>query len=186
MRGSINLPTKLTLMRLLAIPVIAVLLSTPDKWPNFAAAVLFFLAALTDLFDGIIARRRNCVTPLGKLLDPMSDKLLVLTALVFLLALHRVPAWAVAVILGREVAVTTLRAVAASEGMVIAASWPGKIKNLFQLSSTNLLILHHPYFSLDVHRIGTYLLLVAVVLTVVSGIDYFRRFRFSASDRGRP
>jgi len=182
----LNFPTQLTLMRLLAIPVIALLLSFPDRWPNFFAALLFFLAALTDLFDGFLARRRNCVTPLGKLLDPMSDKLLVLTALIFLLSLDRVPAWAVAVILGREVAVTTLRAVAAAEGMVIAASWPGKIKNLFQLSSTNLLILHHPYFSLDVHRIGSYLLLVAVVLTVVSGVDYFRRFRFSTSDRGRP
>ena len=182
----LNLPTKLTILRLLMIPGIAVLLCFPDRWPNFFAALLFFLAALTDLLDGILARRRDCVTPLGKLLDPMSDKLLVLTTLVFLLSLGRVSAWAVALILGREMAVTTLRAIAASDGLIIGASWMGKVKNLFQLSSTNLLILHHPYFSLDVHRIGTYLLWIAVVLTVLSGIDYFRRFYTVGVDRGHP
>lgn len=187
MKGlNVNLPTKLTLVRFFLIPVIALLLSSPDKGQNFWAALLFFFAALTDLLDGLLARRRNCVTFLGKLLDPMSDKLLVLTALVFLLPLDRVPAWAVAVMLGREVVVTTLRAVAAAEGIVIAASWSGKMKTFFQLSSTNLLILHYPYFSLDIHRIGTYLLLVAVVLTVISGVDYFIKFRFSTLDRGRP
>ncbi len=171
-----NLSNKLTLFRIAAIPVVALLLLSPQRLPNFVAAALFLLAAITDSLDGYLARRRGTVTSLGKLLDPMADKLLVVTALIFLLPLGRVPAWAVAVIVARELAITTLRGIAASQGVIIAASALGKVKNFFQVASTNLLILHHPYFSIDVHRLGTYILWIAVLLTVISGIDYLRRY----------
>lgn len=171
-----NLSNKLTLFRIGVIPVVALLLLSPGRVPNFVAAVLFLLAAITDTLDGYLARRRGTVTSLGKLLDPMADKLLLVTALIFLIPLGRVPTWAVAVIVARELAVTTLRGIAASRGVIIAASWLGKAKNLLQLAAANLLILHHPYFSIDPHRLGTYLLYIAVFFTVWSGLQYLWRY----------
>lgn len=172
-----NLSNKLTLFRMAAVPVVALLLLSPHRGPNFFAALLFLLAATTDAVDGYLARRNGIVTSVGKLLDPVADKLLVTTALIFLLPLGRVPAWAVAVIVGRELVITTLRAMAASQGVIVPASALGKLKNVFQIASTSLLILHHPYLSIDVHRLGTSLLWVAVALTVLSGLDYLRRYR---------
>lgn len=136
------------------------------------AAVAFCLAALTDLFDGLLARRTNSVTNLGKLLDPMSDKLLVLTVLIFLVSMGRAPAWAVAVIVAREIAVTTLRGLAASKGVIMAASRWGKLKNLLQLSATTLLILPPSWYMGRINQLGLYLLFVAVFLTALSGIKY--------------
>ena len=171
-----NLPTKLTLLRLLLIPIIVSFLYIPGRTTNLIAAILFFIAALSDLFDGFLARRYNCVTTMGKLLDPMTDKLLVLIILIFLVELNRVEGWMASVILAREIIITTLRAIAVEKGEVIAARWSGKIKTLFQLSSLNLLILHHPYFSVDMQKIGTYLLWVALFFSVISGVEYFKRF----------
>ena len=110
---------------------------------------------------------------MGKLLDPLADKLLVCTALILLIPLARVEAWIVAVIIAREMAVTTLRGVAGAEGVVIAASRLGKFKNLAQLSATNILILHYDYFFLKIHLLGKILIWIALVLTVWSGIHYF-------------
>jgi CDP-diacylglycerol--glycerol-3-phosphate 3-phosphatidyltransferase len=172
-----NLSNKLTLFRIGAIPLIAILLIFfPERWPSFAAAVIFLLAAISDALDGYWARRRNTVSNVGKLLDPLADKLLVCTALILLIPLGRVEAWIVAVIIGREMAVTTLRGVAGSEGVVIAANRLGKFKNLAQLSATNVLILHYDYFSLKIHLLGTILIWIALVLTVWSGIHYFVRY----------
>ncbi len=171
-----NLSNKLTLFRIGVIPVVALLLLSPGRAPNFVAAALFLVAAITDTLDGYLARRRGTVTPLGKLLDPMADKLLLVTALIFLIPLGRVPTWAVAVIVARELAITTLRGIAASRGVIIAASWLGKVKNLLQLAAANLLILHHPYFSIDPHRLGTYVLYLALFFTVWSGLDYLWRY----------
>jgi CDP-diacylglycerol--glycerol-3-phosphate 3-phosphatidyltransferase len=172
-----NLSNKLTLFRIGAIPVVALLLLLfPGRWTSFAAAVIFLLAAISDGLDGYIARRRNTVSNTGKLLDPLADKLLVCTALIVLIPLGRVSAWIVAVIIGREMAVTTLRGVAGAEGVVISASRLGKFKNLAQLSATNILILHYPYFSLNIHLLGTILIWIALVLTIWSGVDYFARY----------
>ncbi len=171
-----NLSNNLTLFRIGAIPFVAIFLIFPGKGASFAAALIFLLAAISDGLDGYMARRRNTVTNLGKLLDPLADKLLVCTALIMLIPLERVDAWMVAVIIGREMAVTTLRGVAGGGGVIISASRLGKMKNLSQLSAINLLILHYSYFSLDVHRLGTLLLWIALILTIWSGIDYFARF----------
>jgi CDP-diacylglycerol--glycerol-3-phosphate 3-phosphatidyltransferase len=172
-----NLSNKLTIFRIGAIPLVVILLIFfPGRWTSFAAAFIFLLAAISDALDGYWARRRNTVSNVGKLLDPLADKLLVCTALIMLIPLGRVSAWIVAVIIGREMAVTTLRGVAGAEGVIIAASRFGKFKNLAQLSATNILILHYPYFSLNIHLLGTILIWIALVLTIWSGFDYFVRY----------
>jgi len=172
-----NASNSLTLFRLGSIPLIALLLLFfPGRWPSFVAAFIFFLAALSDGFDGYLARRWNTVSNVGKLLDPLADKLLVCTALIMLIPLGRVEAWIVAVIIAREMAVTTLRGIAGAKGVVIAASQLGKKKALAQLVATNILILHYRYFFIDTHWLGTILIWIALVMTLWSGIDYFVRY----------
>jgi CDP-diacylglycerol--glycerol-3-phosphate 3-phosphatidyltransferase len=175
--GFWNLSNKLTLFRIGAIPLVAiVLIFFPGRWTSLAAAFIFLLGAISDGLDGYLARRRNTVSNVGKLLDPLADKLLVCTALILLIPLGRVSAWIVAVILGREMAVTTLRGVAGAEGIVIAANRLGKMKNLAQLSATDILILHYDYFSLNIHLLGTILIWIAAVLTIWSGLAYFASY----------
>jgi CDP-diacylglycerol--glycerol-3-phosphate 3-phosphatidyltransferase len=175
--GFWNVSNSLTLFRIGSIPLIVLLLHFfPGRWPSFIAAFIFFLAALSDGFDGYLARRRNTVSNVGKLLDPLADKLLVCTALIMLIPMGRVEAWIVAVIIGREMAVTTLRGIAGSKGVVIAASWLGKKKALAQLAATNILILHYRYFFIDTHWLGTILIWIALAMTLWSGIDYFVRY----------
>jgi CDP-diacylglycerol--glycerol-3-phosphate 3-phosphatidyltransferase len=176
--GFWNLSNKLTLFRIGAIPLVALLLLFfPGRWPSLIAAAIFMLAAISDGLDGYLARRGNMVSNAGKLLDPLADKLLVCTALIMLIPLGRVSAWIVAVIVGREMVVTTLRGVAGSEGVVIAAGSLGKFKAFVQLIGTNLLILHYSYLSLDIHLMGTIMIWIALVLTLWSGVDFILRFR---------
>jgi CDP-diacylglycerol--glycerol-3-phosphate 3-phosphatidyltransferase len=171
-----NLPNALTIVRIMAIPVIVVLLFFPGKLASFIAAIIFIFAAITDGLDGYIARKQNVVTTLGKFLDPLADKLLVITSLIMLIHLGRVPAWIVAIIAGREMAVTGLRAIAITEGIVISASKLGKYKTLLQVIATANLIGHYSYYSIDFHNVGMIFLWAALVLTVWSGLDYFRGF----------
>ena len=176
--GFWNLSNKLTLFRIGAIPIVALLLLFfPERGPSFIAAFVFLLAAISDGLDGYLARRGNMVSNMGKLLDPLADKLLVCTALIMLIPLGRVSAWIVAVIIGREMVVTTLRGMSAANGVVIAANWTGKLKALVQLTATNFLILHYPYFALPIQLIGTILIWIALVLTVWSGLDFIFRYR---------
>jgi CDP-diacylglycerol--glycerol-3-phosphate 3-phosphatidyltransferase len=171
-----NLPNSLTIARIMAIPIIVLLLFYPGKIASFVAAIIFLFAAITDGLDGYIARRQNIVTTLGKFLDPLADKLLVITSLIMLIHLGRVPAWIVVIIAGREMAVTGLRAIAINEGIVISASQLGKYKTLLQVIATTTLICHYSYYSIDFHNVGMIFLWAALVLTVWSGLDYFRGF----------
>ncbi len=171
-----NLPNALTIGRIMAIPLIVLLLFYPGKVVSFVASVIFLFAAITDGLDGYFARRRNVVTTLGKFLDPLADKLLVITSLIMLIHLGRAPAWIVAIIAGREMAVTGLRAIAINEGIIIAASQLGKYKTLLQVIATTTLICHYSYYSIDFHNVGMILLWAALVLTMWSGLDYFRGF----------
>jgi CDP-diacylglycerol--glycerol-3-phosphate 3-phosphatidyltransferase len=171
-----NLPNALTILRIMAIPVIVLLLFSPGKVASFVAATIFLFAAITDGLDGYIARRQNIVTTLGKFLDPLADKLLVITSLIMLIHLGRVPAWIVAIIAGREMAVTGLRAIAINEGIIISASQLGKYKTLLQVIATTTLICHYPYYSIDFHNVGVIFLWAALVLTVWSALEYFRGF----------
>jgi CDP-diacylglycerol--glycerol-3-phosphate 3-phosphatidyltransferase len=184
-KSNLNLPNLLTMFRFAIIPAMMVMLTSRDVLINFFAAFLFLLASLTDIMDGYIARKYNIVTNLGKILDPLADKLIVLIALVMLIPLGRAPAWIVALIVLRETAVTSLRAVAATEGVVIAASPLGKYKNLFQVIATLFLIMYHNFplikiggvpISLDFHTSGILVLWVALILTLWSGLDYFVKF----------
>jgi len=143
----VNLPNALTLSRIFIVPLLVVVLLTPvsENWlgvPRYILGVAIFVAAaLTDYFDGKIARRRQQVSKLGKLLDPIADKLLISAALISLVENHLAPAWAVVIIVGREFAVTGLRSIAATEGVVISASRMGKFKMVAQVFTVGLLIL---------------------------------------------
>jgi CDP-diacylglycerol--glycerol-3-phosphate 3-phosphatidyltransferase len=164
----LNLPNILTVLRILAVPVIVVALL--DETPNgdALAAGVFALAALTDGLDGYFARSRGAITTFGKLMDPLADKLLIVAALVSLVSLNRLDAWVAMVIIARELAVTGLRAVAAEQGVVISASWLGKVKTVLQVGAVFALIVFEPApLAVDV------LVYLAVAMTVISGADYF-------------
>ena len=164
----LNVPNVLTVLRILAVPVIVVALL--DETPNgdTLAAIVFALAAVTDGLDGYIARSRGDVTTFGKLMDPLADKLLIVAALISLVALDRLAAWVAMVIIARELAVTGLRSVAAEQGVVIAASWLGKVKTVLQVAAVFALI------AVESSPLWVDLLVyAAVAMTVISGADYF-------------
>ena len=184
--GLLNLPNLLTLGRVAAVPLLVVLLLFPGRDACFWAAVVFSLAAVTDWLDGWLARKWQVVTVLGKFLDPLADKLIVMAALIMLIPFGRVPAWAVFVILAREIVITGLRSIASSEGIVIAASDLGKYKTIFQMVAIIGLLLHYDYywlfglrwelFHVSMHNVGIFYFWVAFVLTVWSGGDYLFKF----------
>ncbi|SDL62993.1 CDP-diacylglycerol--glycerol-3-phosphate 3-phosphatidyltransferase [Maridesulfovibrio ferrireducens] len=168
----INLANSLTLGRILTVPVLVALLYFPSKITMFLAALLFFLASLTDIFDGMIARRQNQVTTLGKFLDPLADKLLISSILIMLTQLGYVDAWITVVIICRELIITGLRAIAMDMGLVLAADNFGKMKTIAQSLALGPLLLHYPYFGIDMHALGTQILYVALGLTVFSAGNY--------------
>jgi CDP-diacylglycerol--glycerol-3-phosphate 3-phosphatidyltransferase len=162
--------------RIGAAPVLVIMLLSPGMALSAAAAAFFTLVSLTDWLDGYLARRMGIITPLGKFLDPLADKILITTAFIMLIPLGRVPAWVVALIIGREMAVTGLRAIASNMGVVIAARRLGKYKTFSQIAALVALMLHYRYLDIDFHAIGTLLLAVAFALTIWSGVDYFVGF----------
>ncbi len=175
---SLNLPNTLTLLRILLVPVVVVALLGETPNGDAIAAGVFALAALTDGLDGWIARNRGEITTFGKLMDPLADKLLVTAALVSLVSLGRLEAWVAMVIIAREFAVTGLRAVAAERGVVIQASWLGKVKTILQIAAIIALIAAYPApLGVDI------LVYVAVAATVISGVDYFFGFRRMVESR---
>ncbi|MFN2375827.1 MAG: CDP-diacylglycerol--glycerol-3-phosphate 3-phosphatidyltransferase [Candidatus Binatia bacterium] len=178
------LPNLLTLLRILAIPLVGWLLSNPGPEAAWIAMFVYLAASLTDFLDGWIARRFGLVTPLGKLLDPLADKLLVISALIMLAVLDRkpdIPGWILVVIVGREFAVTGLRSIAAAEGIVLGADATGKAKMLLQTIGVHFLIVHYSYLGVSFHEIGIILLTLAAVVGVWSAVGYhvevFRRMR---------
>jgi CDP-diacylglycerol--glycerol-3-phosphate 3-phosphatidyltransferase len=172
----LNLANKLTLARILGVPVIVLLLYFPTKMTCLLAMLVFIIASLTDLFDGLVARRLGMVTNFGKFLDPLADKILVGSVLIMLVELGWVPAWVVIIIVARETTVTGLRAVASDMGMVLAADKYGKLKTVIQILALCPLLLHFEWFGFDPVGIGTFLLYIALVLTVFSGGNYLYKF----------
>ncbi|CAK1230896.1 CDP-diacylglycerol--glycerol-3-phosphate 3-phosphatidyltransferase [Fructobacillus tropaeoli] len=189
-----NLPNKLTVFRIILIPVFMLLLifSKGSAVVNtdldltlswVLAAIVFAVACITDFLDGQIARRKHLVTNFGKFFDPLADKLLVMTALIYLTAFHQVPAWVTAVIVIRELAVTGLRTlVVENNGTVMAAAWPGKIKTFSQMFAIFFLYLKDWPFALVDFPIGQVLLYIAVFFTIYSGIEYFWKSRSVFAD----
>jgi CDP-diacylglycerol---glycerol-3-phosphate 3-phosphatidyltransferase len=178
----LNLPNFLTLLRILAVPVVVVALLGETSNGDALAAGVFALAALTDGLDGYFARSRDSVTTFGKLMDPLADKLLITAALLALVSLNRLAPWVAMVIIAREIAVTGLRAIAAERGIVIAASWLGKVKTVLQIAAVIALIATNPAPAwVDA------LVYLALAATVISGVDYFfgLRRRIEALERER-
>ena len=172
-----NLANNLTLTRIIIVPVlIVILLYSTSKTSCLIAAILFALAGFTDWLDGYIARKQNLITSLGKFLDPLADKILVSITLIMLLSLNRVPAWMVAIIIAREVAVTGLRIVVAREGITIESSKLAKYKTVFQLVAVVGLLIHYTYFNINFHLVGITTLWIAMLITLWSGLIYFVKF----------
>ena len=167
-----NLANKLTIMRVILIPFFVFFLLSPyfPAYGNYIAVAIFIVASLTDMLDGKIARKYNLVTNFGKFMDPLADKLLVCSAMICLIELDRLAAWIVIVIIAREFIISGFRLVASDNGVVIAASYWGKFKTTFQMLMVIVLILdiQMPFFQI----LGTVLTYVALILTVVSLIDY--------------
>jgi CDP-diacylglycerol--glycerol-3-phosphate 3-phosphatidyltransferase len=170
-------PNSLTMFRIASVPLLILLMLSPSKWSGFFAALVFCAAAITDYFDGYVARRFKLVSNLGKIMDPLADKLLVSSAFIMLIPYDRAPAWVICVIIGRELAVTGLRNIISEKGEDVSASRLGKLKTGFQIAAIIPLLLHYEYFGIDFHAIGYVLLWIALVVTLWSGIDYFVRFR---------
>ena len=171
-----NLANLLTLSRILFVVPIVILLYWPGALTCFLAALLFGIASFTDFLDGHIARKSHTITSFGKFLDPLADKLLICSMLIMFTELGWVPAWATIIIVFRELAVTGLRAIAADEGIVIAADKFGKIKTITQIVAVIPLTLHYPVLGINLHLIGLFVLYIAVALTIFSGANYFVGF----------
>jgi len=167
-----NLPNILTVFRILLIPLLVVLLFDDSPGASLAAALTFFVASVSDFLDGFLARRWGLSTPFGTLMDPLADKLIVAAALIMLAGLDRVPSWMVLIIIGRELAVTALRAVALGRGVVVPADELGKYKTIFQVLALHGLLLHFAFLGVDWHTGGMYFLWIALIVGLWSGISY--------------
>ena len=164
-----NLPNKLTLLRVFMIPIFVVfMLVDITPFDNWIALAVFILASLTDLLDGKIARKYNLVTNFGKFMDPLADKLLVCSAMICLVEMHIIPAWIVIIIIAREFIISGFRLIASDTGVVIAASYWGKFKTVFQMVMICLMIANIPALRL----LTDIVMWVALILTIVSLIDY--------------
>ena len=185
-----NLANKLTLMRIVLVPIFLIFIATKGiPYGSTIATCIFILASITDKLDGYIARSRNQITNFGKFMDPLADKLLVTAALISLVELQIVPGWAAVIIIAREFAVSGLRSIAASQGKVIAASWWGKIKTVIQIIAIILLLLKVNINDFDYltklvssnniwrqffEVVPSIMLMAAVVITLISGYEYFK------------
>jgi len=193
-----NLPNKITVARILLVPIFIVVLFLPFEWAKLVGLVIFIIAALTDSLDGHIARSKNLVTNFGKFLDPLADKLLVTAALIALVGMDKIPSWFATIVIAREFMVTGIRLLANGEGRVIAASIWGKIKTITQIIAVSLLLLDStpnlPADESDVFMIGklqnlfstfsqtpventigilaTIMIMIAIAITIFSGVDY--------------
>ena len=172
-----NVPNSLTVARIALVPVVAWLLwDEPTAGEAIAACAIFVGAMLTDIVDGYLARKWNLLTPMGAYLDPLADKLMVTTTLIMLVPLGWVPAWLVAVLLCRELAITGLRGIASQEGLVLSAGTLGKVKTSYQATALGFLLWHYPLLGVDTHSAGIVLLWIATFFAVVSAIQYFTSF----------
>lgn len=172
-----NVPNLLTITRILAIPVLIIVLLSQFKGSEFVGVAIFLLAALTDMLDGMWARRKNQVTTIGKLLDPIADKLLVAAALICLVELGTVASWIAIILIGRGIAVTGLRAIASSQGHHIQASRLGKIKMWVEAIAISLLILGRNILG-QFYVLALLGIWLAIAVSLISGAEYFLKFRF--------
>ena len=189
-----NLANKLTILRIILVPIFLLFIAIKIPYGTIIATMVFIIAALTDKLDGYIARSRNQITRFGKFMDPLADKLLVTAALVSLVELQIIPAWAAIIIIAREFAVTGLRSIAAAEGIVISASWWGKVKTVIQIVAIIFAlfkvilktmpetipelaksIINSPKLVEFFNVMPGITMAIAIVITIISGVDYFNK-----------
>jgi CDP-diacylglycerol--glycerol-3-phosphate 3-phosphatidyltransferase len=182
---ALNLPNLLTMARIVMIPIFLWLLDSETPRQCFWAALVFTLAAITDILDGYLARKLGIVSVLGKFLDPLADKLIVMASLVWMVPMGRIGAWAVVILIGREISVTGLRSIAASEGVVISAGQEGKTKTALQMIGIIALVLGYPYHlsylgidlgAIDPIHVGRVLIYLSLVFSIASAAQYLRLF----------
>ena len=195
-QDAVNLPNLLTMGRIAIIPVVLWLLDQGTPRACAWAAIVYALAAITDLLDGYLARRMGVVSVLGKFLDPLADKLLVMASLVWMVPMGRIPEWAVVLLLAREISITGLRSIASSEGVIIAAGEGGKSKTALQMIGILCLIIGYPYHLdvlvvdlgiVDLVQVGRWLVYVSLVFSITSAFQYVSLFAdaVEAKDRRR-
>lgn len=191
---ALNLPNMLTFGRIAIIPVVLWLIDRGSPKDCIWAAIVYSLAALTDLLDGYLARRMNIVSVLGKFMDPLADKLLVMASLVWMVPMGRISDWAVVLILAREISVTALRSIASSEGLVIAAARGGKTKTALQMTGILCLMIGYPYHLslgfldlgvVDLVLVGRVLLYISLVFSLTSAFEYVGYFASALQTRER-
>jgi len=170
-----NLANKITMLRILMIPIFMILMLVKFPYHMEAALVMFLIASLTDKLDGYLARKYNMITDFGKFMDPLADKLLITGAFVVFIQLGRIEAWIVFIILAREFAVTGLRSLAAAQNIIIAASKYGKIKTVTQIIAIVILFLGNYPFSLINLPMDIIMVYAALIITILSGYDYFSK-----------
>ncbi len=172
-----SLPNLLTSIRIACIPIVFLCLNFSTRSWSLIAAVCISFAFITDMLDGFFARRYSSITVIGKFLDPLADKVLVSVTMIMLIPMGRIPAWMVALIILREMAITGLRGIASEKGIIIQAGKLGKYKTIFQCVALIGLCIHYKYFNVNFHVVGMFFMWIALLLTIWSGIDYFQKFR---------
>ncbi len=188
-REILYLPNLLTLFRILLIPAVLYFIDNESSLRCFIACLFYGASAITDFLDGYAARKSGRVSLLGKFLDPLADKLLVMATLVWMVPLGRIEAWVVVLLLGRELSISSLRSIASAEGLVIAARQWGKDKTFLQMVGILLLIAHFRYpiygtdYYVDFHQVGLYTIYISLVLSVFSAIEYVQLFARSVAER---
>src|SRR5580693_2984389 len=191
---AVNLPNMLTLGRIVAIPFLVWLLDSPTPVRGFWACIVFTVAAITDMLDGYLARKLGVVSLLGKFIDPLADKLIVMAALVWMVPMGRIAAWVVVLLLAREISVTGLRSVAASEGVIISAGQEGKTKTALQMIGIVALLLGYPYHMaylgidlgiVDMVRVGRMLVYLSLLFSFASAAQYVRLFGAAVDAKSR-
>lgn len=170
-----NLANKLTILRVLLIPVFVITLYLDINNNNIYAVIIFIIASITDALDGYIARSQNLITNFGKFIDPLADKMLVSTALILLVELGKIPGWVVAIIIAREFTITGFRVLAASEGITISASPWGKIKTITQIMAIILMLINnYPFEKINI-PMDNIILYLSLIFTIISGFDYLNK-----------
>ncbi len=186
-----DLPNVITLARICTLPLVLVFIDNYSRTASFASGMIFAAGGVSDSLDGYLARKRGQVSVLGQFLDPLADKLFVLGTLVFLVAHGRVAEWLVVVLMSRELAITGLRAIASSYGLIIAAGAGGKAKTALQTVGITFLLIHFRYrillfdANIDFHEVGTYLVYASLALSLWSAGEYFRFFVRAAEELER-
>lgn len=176
MKLQLNIANQLTIVRIVAIPLYLIVLYINKDWSNVAATIIFILAGVSDFLDGYIARKYNMITDLGKILDPIADKILVSAALIALIDLDRLYWWIAVIMLARDFTMEALRNLAASKGIIIAAGIWGKLKTTFQMVAIGMISFKNVWLGINWYILGQVLMYIALVLSIYSAFVYFRDY----------